>query len=65
LRLPAPNPFIATELDLKHPDCEVKPVPEMIEDSPTTRLWYKQDIQFKRPKVSVACRLNNRIAYDV
>eukprot|EP00698_Gefionella_okellyi_P003046 TRINITY_DN12867_c0_g1_i1.p1 TRINITY_DN12867_c0_g1~~TRINITY_DN12867_c0_g1_i1.p1 ORF type:complete len:1029 (+),score=222.97 TRINITY_DN12867_c0_g1_i1:180-3089(+) len=64
LQILQPNPFIATKFDLKEPDRELSEFPVLLEETPISRLWYKLDRTFKRPKAAFGCKLNNIRAYD-
>jgi insulysin len=47
-----PNPFVPENLDLKKFDKELDPhrIPVVIKESKYEKIWFKQDIIFKRPK---------------
>ena len=51
--LPDVNEFIPTNFDLEPRDGEPSSVPIILRDSKMTRLWYRQDDQFKLPKACV------------
>ena len=51
--LPDVNEFIPINFDLVTRDSEPSSVPIILRDSKMTRLWYRQDDQFKLPKACI------------
>ncbi|XP_058058342.1 insulin-degrading enzyme [Anopheles bellator] len=64
LHLPAPNPFIATDYELLPPEQELEKCPVVIHDTPIIRSWFKQDMEFLKPKAHVNLDFNNPIVYS-
>ncbi|CBJ49276.1 conserved unknown protein [Ectocarpus siliculosus] len=76
LRLPEPNPVIATDFTLRSPPPQQQqqeggaaassaPVgPSLIRDDDSCRVWHKTDAQFRKPKLNVRIRLVNPVLYD-
>jgi len=63
-RLPAKNTFIPTDLSLvSHEIKEFPAFPRIIQSSPLTRLWYKEDTKFLLPKAVLKFELRNPLAY--
>lgn len=63
IELPAPNPFIAENLDLKSVSGpQIKPV--LLAKTPALQVWYAPDNQFHQPKASVALSLRSPVAAD-
>lgn len=63
LHLPAENPFIATNFDIKPPPANTPESPALIVDTPLTALWHKQDTTFGKPKGIVYLDLSTPHAY--
>ena len=70
LRLPDRNDMLATNFALVNPlpafqvgEDDPQPVPRLISDSPTCRLWYKPDTAFSQPKVNIMILLRTSTAY--
>eukprot|EP00903_Cladosiphon_okamuranus_P017869 g16444.t1 len=66
LRLPEPNPVIATDFTLRPAPAQEGPVapPSLIRDDEFCRLWHKTDGQFRKPKLVVEIRLVNPVQYQ-
>ena len=66
LALPAPNPFIPDELELKASDSQSDPLyaihPELISQVPNLDLWHQLDTSFKVPRSSFYIALHSPIA---
>lgn len=56
LKLPAINPFIPEKVNILK-GFDYQPVPKLLLDDCSTRLWFKGDHQFSDPKVMVAFKL--------
>uniref|UniRef100_A0A1J3GFR1 Zinc-metallopeptidase, peroxisomal n=1 Tax=Noccaea caerulescens TaxID=107243 RepID=A0A1J3GFR1_NOCCA len=61
LHLPAPNVFIPTDLSLKDAK-DKETVPVLLRNSPFSRLWYKPDTMFSKPKAYVKMDFNCPLA---
>jgi nardilysin len=59
LHLPQPNPFIATEFNIKTPTAGVPKYPEVLSEDERCRLWFRQDATFKLPRACVHVILEN------
>uniref|UniRef100_H3CJ00 Nardilysin b (N-arginine dibasic convertase) n=1 Tax=Tetraodon nigroviridis TaxID=99883 RepID=H3CJ00_TETNG len=57
LRLPAENPFIATDFSLKAADCRDSDVPVRIVQEERGALWFKRDQRFRSPRAHVRFHL--------
>uniref|UniRef100_A0A182J3K6 Insulin-degrading enzyme n=1 Tax=Anopheles atroparvus TaxID=41427 RepID=A0A182J3K6_ANOAO len=64
LQLPEPNPFIPTDFDLLPVDSDVENFPTVIYDTPMIRLWFKQDVEFLKPKTMMNFDFNSPIVYS-
>ncbi|CAN0499175.1 unnamed protein product, partial [Ectocarpus sp. 12 AP-2014] len=76
LRLPEPNPVIATDFTLRSPPPQQQqeeggaaassaPVgPSLIRDDDSCRVWHKTDALFRKPKLNIRIRLVNPVLYD-
>uniref|UniRef100_A0A182QBN9 Insulin-degrading enzyme n=1 Tax=Anopheles farauti TaxID=69004 RepID=A0A182QBN9_9DIPT len=64
LQLPEPNPFIPTDFELLPIDSDVENFPTVVHDTPTTRTWFKQDVEFLKPKAMISIDFNSPIAYS-
>ncbi|CAH8265600.1 unnamed protein product [Arabidopsis lyrata] len=62
LHLPAPNIFIPTDLSLKDANDE-ETVPVLLRKTPFSRLWYKPDTMFSKPKAYVKMDFKFSIAH--
>ena len=63
LHLPAENPFIATNFDIKPPPDNPLEFPALLVDTPLMALWHKQDTTFGKPKGIVHVDLSTPHAY--
>ncbi|PVD29637.1 hypothetical protein C0Q70_08892 [Pomacea canaliculata] len=63
LRLPDRNEFIPTNFELVPREPEISPLPEIIQDTAMTRLWYKQDDIFLKPKACIGYDFTSPYAY--
>ena len=64
LHLPEKNPFIPTDFELCERDtCDVK-VPSVIQDTPLSRVWFKQDDEYLLPKASLNFEIMSEVAYE-
>ena len=66
LEIPLPNPFIPDDISILPPpkDIPADGFPLLIEDTPTTRLWHKQDQTFKRPKTMLFLDFQSPVTYN-
>uniref|UniRef100_A0A2M3ZGB7 Insulin-degrading enzyme n=1 Tax=Anopheles braziliensis TaxID=58242 RepID=A0A2M3ZGB7_9DIPT len=64
LHLPEPNPFIATDFDLLPLDTSMENYPVIIHDTPIIRSWFKQDVEFLKPKALMNLDFNSPIVYS-
>ncbi|XP_058128643.1 insulin-degrading enzyme [Anopheles coustani] len=64
LQLPEPNPFIPTNFDLLPIDNDVDTFPTVIYDTPMIRLWFKQDVEFLKPKTMMNFDFNSPMVYS-
>lgn len=64
LQLPEPNPFIPTNFDLLPIDSDVDTFPTVIYDTPMIRLWFKQDVEFLKPKTMMNFDFNSPMVYS-
>lgn len=65
MHVPEPNPFIPKSLEILPPPEGVnkEDPPAMIYDTPTIRLWHKQDQQFSQPKGHILFSVLSASAY--
>ncbi|RPD65209.1 LuxS/MPP-like metallohydrolase [Lentinus tigrinus ALCF2SS1-6] len=64
LFLPAPNPFIPTDLSVdKSEVAEPKKYPTLVKRTERAQLWYKKDDQFWVPKARVRIVIKNPLTY--
>lgn len=63
LRLPERNEFIPTNFELAPREPENAPLPEIIQESRMTRLWFKQDDKFLKPKACISFDFTSPYAY--
>lgn len=59
--LPEPNPFIPTDFTIMREDSDSSKHPIIILDSPTLRVWHKQDSEFLKPKTFVNIDISSPI----
>ena len=66
LDVPKLNPFMPDDLTLVPPPKDVDPQapPTIILDTPTMRLWHKQDQTFKRPRAMMAIEFRSPPVYS-
>jgi len=59
--LPRPNPFIPRRFELYPPSADTTPdsLPSDLAGGPHHRLWFKQDLTFKMPRLYVFCGIFN------
>ncbi|CAG8742754.1 12068_t:CDS:10, partial [Acaulospora morrowiae] len=64
LKIPSPNEFIPTNFEIEKKE-NVTPLlrPNLIKNTPLTRLWHKKDDTFWVPKASVYFMLNSPLVY--
>ena len=64
LHLPAPNPYIPTDLNvIQTREMPALPLgPASLKSTPLTRIWHKQDITFGTPKANIYFRLYSPVA---
>lgn len=64
-RLPVKNSFIPADLNLiDHQNPEQLPkMPRLVQSSPLTRLWYKEDTKFQLPKAYLKFEIRNPLVY--
>lgn len=65
MHVPNPNPFIPKNLDiLEAPEGVKKDAPPtIVVDTPTLRVWHKQDQQFAKPRAYILFNIMSAIAY--
>ncbi|CAG9815290.1 unnamed protein product [Phaedon cochleariae] len=63
LRMPEKNEFVPTDFNLYPIDEDVTEFPIIIEDTPLTRVWFKQDDQFLLPKANLMFDFVSPLAY--
>ncbi|KAG5874566.1 hypothetical protein JTB14_019568 [Gonioctena quinquepunctata] len=63
LKMPEINEFVPTNFDLYPIDDDVTEFPVIIEDTPLTRVWFKQDDQFLLPKANLMFDFVSPLAY--
>ncbi|XP_013403642.1 insulin-degrading enzyme [Lingula anatina] len=63
LKLPQKNQFIATDFNIVPREKEATSSPQVIVETPLSRLWFKQDDTFLLPKAYYAFELNSPLAY--
>jgi insulysin len=62
--LPAINEFLPSKLDVsKFNVIEKKSAPELIQDTPISRIWYKQDDTFWVPKTNLWILFKNPLLH--
>ncbi|XP_052900222.1 insulin-degrading enzyme [Anopheles moucheti] len=64
LNLPEPNPFIPTDFELLPLDSGIDNFPTVIQDTPMIRTWFKQDVEFLKPKALMTFDFNSPIVYS-
>jgi len=66
LHLPRPNEFIPTDFELAERDTQHISgaiVPNILEETPLSRLWFLQDSEFLLPKACISLELFSTLAY--
>ncbi|XP_023021581.1 insulin degrading metalloproteinase isoform X2 [Leptinotarsa decemlineata] len=63
LKMPEVNEFVPTDFHLYPTDDDVTEFPIIIEDTPLTRVWFKQDDQFLLPKANLMFDFVSPLAY--
>uniref|UniRef100_A0A646QDK3 Insulin-degrading enzyme n=1 Tax=Hemiscolopendra marginata TaxID=943146 RepID=A0A646QDK3_9MYRI len=61
--LPPRNEFIPTNFELVSQNEEKSPLPQLLKNSPITRLWYKQDDEYLLPKAVLNFEFVSPLAY--
>ncbi|CAG2108412.1 unnamed protein product [Medioppia subpectinata] len=64
LALPPPNDFIPYNLNVKPIEDNNQTVPQMIRNTEFSRIWYLQDIEYRKPKSYYAFKLTNPFVSD-
>lgn len=59
LHLPQPNPFIPTDFEFLSIENWKQTYPKIIRDSSLSRVWFKQDMEFRKPKTIMTIELKN------
>jgi insulysin len=66
LNLPPPNPFIPKRLDVEKFEVQEKALrPDLLKDTPLSRLWYKRDDTWWLPKTNVDVKLTRWVEADL
>ncbi|XP_076044547.1 insulin degrading metalloproteinase isoform X2 [Oratosquilla oratoria] len=63
LQLPPKNEFVPTHFDLLKHEEKASEVPELLSDSSLSRVWHKQDDEFKLPKAVIYVEFFSPLAY--
>ncbi|KAK3874449.1 hypothetical protein Pcinc_020613 [Petrolisthes cinctipes] len=63
LKLPKKNEFVPSCFDLFKDVQEVTSLPVLVSETPLSRVWYKQDDEFKLPKCVIYLELFSPLAY--
>lgn len=64
LHLPERNPFIPTNFDLLAVDADIESIPVIIHNTPMMRVWFKQDVEFLKPKTLMNLDFCSPIVYS-
>ncbi|XP_058832419.1 insulin-degrading enzyme [Topomyia yanbarensis] len=64
LHLPERNPFIPTNFDLVPVDADIQSIPVIIHNTPIIRVWFKQDVEFLKPKTLMNLDFCSPIVYS-
>ncbi|XP_062560794.1 insulin-degrading enzyme isoform X2 [Armigeres subalbatus] len=64
LHLPERNPFIPTNFDLMPVDADIQSTPVIIHNTPMMRVWFKQDVEFLKPKTLMSLDFCSPIVYS-
>lgn len=63
-KLPSKNSFIPSNLSLiNHKSTDLPKFPRLIQSTPLTRLWYKEDTKFLLPKAYLRFEIRNPLVY--
>lgn len=63
LKLPPKNDFIPTKFDIKPAEGNITKFPEIINNTPLIRLWFKQDDEFLVPKANLSVDFVSPVTY--
>ncbi|PSN57801.1 Insulin-degrading enzyme [Blattella germanica] len=63
LKLPPKNEFIPTDFDLMAQEENAPTYPMIIQDTPLSRVWFKQDDEFLLPKANLSFEFVSPLAY--
>jgi len=63
LHLPHKNEFVPSNFELLRDEKGLHPVPDLVSESPLTRVWFKQDEEFNLPKAVIYTELFSPLAY--
>lgn len=64
LHLPERNPFIPTDFSLVSVDADIQSIPVIIHNTPMIRVWFKQDVEFLKPKTLMNLDFCSPIVYS-
>lgn len=64
LHLPERNPFIPTNFELLPVDADIQSTPVIIHNTPMMRVWFKQDVEFLKPKTLMNLDFCSPIVYS-
>ncbi|KAL1396625.1 hypothetical protein pipiens_010394 [Culex pipiens pipiens] len=64
LHLPERNPFIPTDFELVPVDADIQSTPVIIHNTPMIRVWFKQDVEFLKPKTLMNLDFCSPIVYS-
>uniref|UniRef100_A0A1Q3FFH3 Insulin-degrading enzyme n=1 Tax=Culex tarsalis TaxID=7177 RepID=A0A1Q3FFH3_CULTA len=64
LHLPERNPFIPTDFELVPVDADIQSTPVIIHNTPIMRVWFKQDVEFLKPKTLMNLDFCSPIVYS-
>lgn len=64
LHLPEHNPFIPTDFELVPVDADIQSFPVIIHNTPMMRVWFKQDVEFLKPKTLMNLDFCSPIVYS-
>ncbi|XP_065087542.1 insulin-degrading enzyme [Ochlerotatus camptorhynchus] len=64
LHLPERNPFIPTDFELLPVDADIQSIPMIIHNTPMIRVWFKQDVEFLKPKTLMNLDFCSPIVYS-
>ncbi|XP_033611295.1 insulin-degrading enzyme-like [Cryptotermes secundus] len=63
LKLPPKNEFIPTDFDLMPQEENAPTYPVIVQDTPLSRVWFKQDNEFLLPKANLSFEFVSPLAY--